>query len=404
MKTPRISYFIARQEPGDKIFPGPYVPTFGHPASAVDAYRALDIRVTDKPPSWGLTDLDASSALGRLIDGPISSYLDFEGAESALRCILLHEYVEIAVPCVKAHLGKKMHQYLRFDRNIRNNATFAAFQVAPCFDRLFALDLVEITNGRISSKTNPQSPLTGKSTEEISSSPSILHKAASKVAVAFPMSVGASSYYTSPEFTNATSNGTAGFIDELYRRIYRPWIEVAQATPSLHADIKIPPLLAILLHKTKSRDDIPRTLRELREELAETRKYLNEMNAMLDDDLPQAEIIKKTEEINESFMSIVPESLLTNRDRWMRRLAMVFTFLKPIYQIYSVSVDPVRANPEKFLKILDEARAGIRRDSRIVSRSVAAAKFAELLQINSIRKLLGRHFSESELSTIMHTI
>ena len=68
-----------------------------------------------KPESWCLTDTDTAAVLGRIIDGPISSHSDIERAESALRIILLHEYVEILVPCAKAEYDNGFIGYIRLD-------------------------------------------------------------------------------------------------------------------------------------------------------------------------------------------------------------------------------------------------------------------------------------------------
>ncbi|MSQ73349.1 MAG: hypothetical protein EXR27_19030 [Betaproteobacteria bacterium] len=83
---PTLNLFVTRQDESvSRGFGGTPIPTFGHAASGFDAYRTMAIdSVVNKPDSWCLTDTDAAAALGRIIDGPISSHSDIERAESAL--------------------------------------------------------------------------------------------------------------------------------------------------------------------------------------------------------------------------------------------------------------------------------------------------------------------------------
>jgi len=399
---PHLQLIVTRQDEATaRGGSGPAIPTIAHAATVLDVYRTVAVReVVDRPASWCLTDLDAVSGLGRLIDGPIESAADLARAETALRCILLHEYIQVVVPCVKAHYGNGLLTYLRVGTNTRNDAAGAAFSVAPCADLLFATEYVEISNGLISRSSNPTSSFPGKAVGDLSSELPSLSEAASEVASAYPIDVGASTYYCSEAFTAPTVAGTAGFIDELYRRVYRPWMEVAQATPPMHADVKLPPLLAILLSRAPNREAIPGTLKELREELGRARNELNELNAMLGGPLTQAELYDKVTKINESFDGVVPEALLTSKQRRSRRIASVFRVLKPLHQIYSISADPFAADPEKFREAFESTKSAVSKDSRIVARSVSAASVAEMLRTKSVQSVVRSHFSDAEIALL----
>ena len=397
--NPHLQFLVTRQDESQARGLGsPSIPTIGHAASTFDAYRIYALHSVDnKPESWCMTDTDAAAALGRIVDGPIQSHRDIESAESALRAILLHEYVEVLVPCVKAEQNAGFVHYIRLDKKERNAAAFSALQVAPCLDRLLALEYVSITNGQVTTSSNSSSVLVGASVDDIGSYYRGLLKSASELAFAFPAQVGAATYYTGAEWSAPINGGAAGFIDEIYRRIYRPWVDIAQATPSLYVDVRLPPLLAIVLSRAPTREMIPDILRELRGELGQARTELNRLNSMIDRCMSQADIYAQTRRIKESFDAIVPEALLTDAERRWRRIVSVFRFVSPIRQIYSAAIDPLTVNYEKLQEFFNSARTAVAADSRIVSRSVAAATMAELLQVGSVRETIMTQFSEQEV-------
>jgi len=396
---PYVQYYVTREdESKPKGLVSTYIPTLGLPASSFDAYRVAGVHsIEGKPESWCMTDTDAAAALGRIVDGPISSSDDIEKAESALRAILLNDYVQVLVPCIKGEHQNGFVGYIRLDKNERNDASFSAFQAIPCRDLLFATEFVTVSGGKITESSSKNSAVLGAEIDRISDFYKMLLKMSSESALALPMQLGAFSYYSNRELNSSAKNGIAGFIDDLYCRIYRPWMEVAQSTPVLHAELKLPPLLAIVLSRSPHRENIPAIIAELYEELKSTRHELNLMNEMLDKTMSQAEIVAQTKKINESFDAIVAESLLTSSERKKRVIASVFNFIKPVRQLYSIAADPLSVDQDKFHKLFEDTSNAIAKDTRIVSRNVPAAKVAELLRIDSVREIILTNFTDSEV-------
>lgn len=402
MQHPTFRYLVTRQD--ESVVNGfgrTHISTLGHAASTFDAYRIVAIdSVIDKPDSWCLTDTDAAAALGRIIDGPISSHLDIERAESAVRAVLLHDYVQVLVPCAKGEQSNGFVHYIRLDKSQRNEAAFSALEVAPCRDLLFAIEYLKIAGGAVASSSNQSSSVVGVPVEQLDLHYRSFLKNASELATAFPVEVGASTYYSSEGLGKAMRNGAKGFVDELYRRVYRPWMEMAQAAPSLCIDVRLPPLLAIVLSRAPSREKIPETLRELRDDLHPVREDLSNLNIMLDKTMSQADIHAQIRRVNESFDAIVPEALLTDGERRYRRIISVFNFIKPVRQLYSIAVDPLAIDQEKMFELFGSIKSAVATDSRIVSRSVSAAKLSELLRVDSVRGIVQTQFSASEVAII----
>lgn len=399
---PSVKFIVCRpDESASRGLGSPAIPTIGSAASTFDAYRTVAIHsIENRPASWCMTDTDSAAALGRIIDGPIQSGGDIESAESALRAILFHDYVETLVPCLKAEYGADLVIYLRMDMKERNSAAFEAFQVASCFDRLIATEYVGVSQGKINNSSNGSSKLLGTDVDNIHSAYRLMLASANELTEAFSAQVGATTYFSSQELASPMNKGAAGFIDEMYRRIYRPWIDIAQSSPPQFFDLKLPPLLAIVLSRSNSRGDIPRVLKELRQELAASRSELNRLNQMIDACESQANIYAQTSHLNESFSAIVPEALMTDAERRKRSIVSVFNFIKPVRQIYSAAVDPLSVDIDKFQEIFRSTTDAVLNDSRIVMRSVPAAKMAELLKIGSVRESIQTHFTPMEIDLI----
>ena len=222
----------------------------------------------------------------------------------------------------------------------------------------------------------------------------------SDLANTYPIALGAASLYTNNSLTTLSQTGIFDFISSLYQRIHRPWIEIAQSHPPLNIDVKLPPLIAIVLSRASTREQIPEVLKELREELNGARKELNFMNEMLDSSVSQAEIYAQVNRLNESYNAIVAESLLTNSERWQRRIASVINFVRPIRQLYSIAADPLNVDQKTMEKMFKDTHSAVKSSSRIVSRSIAAATISELLRVDSIRNIVLSHFSDGEIKTL----
>ena len=401
MSHPNLSFLVTRPEESlasGRIGPPTLIPTWGHAATAVDAYRIAGIGNIQNPnPSWCFTDTDAAGALGRLIDGPVRSSDDIEKAESALRAILLYDAVGIIVPCVKAQNGN-LFSYQRFDKSERNEASFSGMNATSCYDYLMALEMVGVKQGEITGSTNRISNLVGSNIDDSERIYNSLIVSSSEIANAFPMDVGAATYFSRQEFQKNTHTDSAGFIDEMYRRIHQPWMEIAQSAAPLSAALKMPPFVAIILSRAPSRADIPAVLAALREELAPARASLNRLNQMLDETMTQADLNAQVRRINESFDAIVPEALLTDTERRKRSIASVFRFTKPILKLFSIATNLTAADPCELIDVFNSTQDDVRKSTRLISRSVAAAKFAELLRVESFRGMMTSHFSKEEIS------
>lgn len=382
-----------------------YIPTIGNIATAHDAYRIAGVaEIRHAPKTWSFTDIESVAALGRIIDGPISTGYDIIKAESALRSILLYEFTDIIIPCAKIDSlspnGRRHLSYTRFDQSIRNQASFEAFRCTQCRDYLLTTEVIKVNNDLITESSFSGSKLINEPITSHRKHLNYLSRRAAEISTALPTQLGAFTHYSSPIFTAVSDVCHEGFINEIYQRIYHTWMNTAQLTPQLHVNLKLPPLLAIVLHRAMKRENIPEVLNTIREEMSPIRDDLYTMNLKIDSSEKQSEIYSFSKKMTESFNAIVPEALLTPQEIRSRRIMSVFNFIKPVPQLYSIIADPLSVDKNKLEETFSSIKSAVKKDRRIVSRNVSSTKFSELLRIGSVRDTILAHFNKSEIQLI----
>jgi len=383
--------------------PSSYIPTFGAVGTALDIYRLVGIESVDNHPGlWAFTDVNSLAALGRLVDGPIQSAGDISAAESALRAILLNEHVETFIPCIKGGLDSGTRGYIRFDEGLRNDASFECLGVVPtASDLLCAVDFVHIEDGAVTRSGVTNSPFVGKKIDHLRAEEfESLQRATAELAYSLATDVAAGTYFSTESLSGPLNGGMNQFVDSMYRRISNQWNQFAQPELVLTGALRLPPLLAIVLHRASDRSDIPRVLRELRTELHSVRGELLRLNQMLDSIDTQAEIMAQVDRANESFDAVVAEARLTAVQRRSRAFFSIFKFLRPSLSLLSITTEPYSIDPDRLRQLWTTANAAVLANSRLVTRNVAAAKMADLLRVDSIRRLLTDNLSEAELKLI----
>ncbi len=396
-----ISSYVTRAEEtlakNNGVGPSSYIPTEGAIASAFDAYRTFEIAsIKNKPDSWSMLDVDSIAALGRLIDGPISSKEDILMAEQALRGMLFHESTQILVPSVKVDYGQFI-SYKRLDKGLRNNASYEILQILDSRDLLFTTEYLQTENGLVTSSTNPRSKMLKQELENLKNGYELVLQSSSEVAITLPNRIGATTYFSNRALTNHLKNYESGFIKSLYESIERPWFDIAQSSPPIGIDIKMPPLISIVFSRTHYRYQIPEVIRELREELNQSRQELNRFNNLIEEGLNQRDYMAQVDKIHESFNAIVAESQLTNAEVKKRKILSVWNLIRPVANAYVTSNFTLFNTLDEFLSVYQAYEDKVKKSSKLVSRNVPASTMAELLKVDNIIKSAKNILTEGEL-------
>jgi len=397
----RIYSYVTREEEtrvkNNGIGPSSYIPTEGVIASAFDAYRTFEIAyVEDKPDSWSMLDVDSIAALGRLIDGPIADKEDLIRAEQALRAMLFHESAQVLVPSLKVDHGGLIG-YQRLDKGLRNRASYEALNVLDSRDFLFATEYLEVDKKIVTFSSNPRSGLLNSSIERFENGYELVLKSSSEVSVTLPNRIGATTYFSNPELTKHLASYESGFIKNLYDSIERPWFEIAQANPPIDVDVKLPPLMSIVLSRASYRDEIIEVIKALREELSASRKELVRFNSLIDEGLSQRDYMAQVNKIQDSFNAVVAESLLTDAEVRKRKILGVWNLIKPVANAYVTSNFTLFNTLDEFMTVYNSVENRVKKSSRIVSRNVPASTMSEMLKVDNVFASAKRILTDSEL-------
>ena len=179
-----------------------------------------------------------------------------------------------------------------------------------------------------------------------------------------------------------------------------PWRECVSAVPGVELSVRLPPLLAIVLSRARSRQEIPTAVRELHDQLGPIRYELYEFDQMVRTEPDQVKLENKARYIQESFATIVPDS---RENLGQRNLVRIWHLLKSIQKAYGIAINPTLLNAEELRSLMASASAAVVEDRSIVDRTMSARVFSDLLRTDSVVQLLKRHFSELELKALEKT-
>lgn len=373
------------------------IPTLGHVAMAHDQYRILAYAGHDLGQfNICFTDVATCAALGRLIEGPIAEFADLEAAETALTALLFHQNVEVFIPTIKVELNA-FRTYARPDDGRRSQLVFDLFNIASTRDWLCAYDYVHVTHGKISRTERKDARLRFIEYGDFRKLNAIIEPLAGDVLASLALDFKVPGYFSDRRLL-ARYKSPQTFTDELYDRIKIPWRECVASIPGVEYAIELPPLLAIVLDRAKTRESIPDVLRELHGELGPVRHELYEFDRLVHAELDQAALERKVVRIKEAFIAIVPE---TRADEVLRTLARCWSLGQTIAKAYPRAIASAAIDSGQIAQLLSEASEVVYNHSgNLVDRTLSSRKFAGLLRTNSIHKLVRRHFSEAEISAL----
>lgn len=356
---------------------GPYIPTEGHPTSASDLYRVHGIHETGHK-GWNscLTDQATAAGLAKLIEGPLGSTGEIAAAEAALQVLLLYDRADVVVPGFKYRVGSLV-SYGR-QTETRSELAFELFNDVAAYDQIFATERVEVRDDVIVESNDSQSGILGDGLAAARAR--YLERSGFQAAAlaSMPLHLGVPAYFSDPLITPFTRG--RGMLGEFHARVNKDWDAALGLVPDFDFSVSLPPLLAIVLDRAASRDDIPAQIRTLRAELAPVRRELHSLSQLLEGALDQRAIEERCKDVAQSFGAIVAASRL--RDA---------SLLLPLLKLFKAAKSPL----DSVISALNPQYQPT--DPRILAdRTITGRTFARLLRTDSVAAMLKHHFTEAE--------
>lgn len=383
--------------------PSSPIPTFGAPTTAIDQYRTVAVASTNLPDLGGaFTDVCAVAALAHIAEGGITDVAQLEAAETALQALLLHEIVHILVPCPKFGTDSGFVSYIRHDENLRTQFGFDLFSLAKSRDWLVAPEFLEVKNGVVATSTLPRSPLIGAPVDQIRASDKYSHDDVIEAINVTAESHGIAAYFTDPRLVRSRRGD--GFAKRFYHHVRQSWDSAVGDIPPIVCTFSLPPLLGIVLDRLNNRADLRNSIDALRIELGPVREELREFNKIVTQSTSNAEIEARVRHITESFDAIIPESRLSDGQRWQRRIMSIQRLVQPIIKFAMGFVAKGGASLEDGLRVAGGVRDFVIEGNAVIDRTVTARTFVGLLNTESLQSLVKLHFSESEIASLERSL
>lgn len=363
---------------------GPYVPTEGFPTSASDMFRIVGYTKTGHE-GWNscFTDVETMQSLARIVEGEVTSWQQIQAAETALQVLFWHERADIMVPGFKATFNG--HSFYVRCNEPRSDLAYELFKPCVPYDMIFAVEEALIDDKTIVRSSFMESSLINKTIDEVKEKYLDTTPIQGKVISTIPMDFRVPAYFSSPHFQKYFDK--RGHFGQLYNIMDKQWSESVSTVPDLDININLPPLLAIVLTRSKNRSDIPKTIMELREELNKVRNEMAGLSEIIRTEMSQAKIEQQCKEVKASFEAIVPASRHNEPKVFLPLLRLYKAFKSPVDTLIQL-LNPkyVPENP----KI-------------IANRTVTGKMFSELLVTESMYSMLHKMFTHAEISNLERT-
>jgi hypothetical protein len=324
------------------------------------------------------TDVRTSVGLARLVEGGVASIDDIEAAENALQALMWHDRIDVIVPGFKYDQGNLV-SYARCEER-RSQVAFELLQPCVPYDQIYAVEEVVLENGLVTKSSLQESRIVGLGLKDAMPNYLKLTPLQAAAISSIPIDMGVPAYFTDPQLKPFFDK--RGFSGDFYKAIRQGWEEATSVVPDIDFSIRLPPLVSIVLDRSSSRDSIPQTIRDLREELAPVRTEMLGLAESLRGPYNQRQVESRCRDVKASFEAVMPASRKPQTP-----------FLLTLLQLYSAVKSPL----DLVIKHLNPDYKP--HDPRVLAnRTVTGQKFTPLLaKTDSMYALLTHFFTEAEI-------
>lgn len=371
----------------------PIIPTHGRPASAFDLYRAIGVQVTGHE-EWNscYTDIATTIGIAKLISGEITCWEDIEAAESALQILFWHDRVDVIVPSFKLK-DENFTMYTPCKTPITGEQTDVNYDsliidlFKPCVphDIYYATEEIEVQGNIISKSNFHGSSVVGLDFEEAKNKYLEITTLYASIISSIPMELKVPAYFSSPFLVKF--HGKRGFSGNFYRTIRKDWESAQSIIPDIEYNLRLPPLLSIVLDRANSRDSLPEIIQEMRAEMAQSRHEMHRFSEIVQGACGEAEIENRCQRIQESFDATFKASR-------QKKASRVFSILR-LYKALKSPLETAMNALNQSYKISDP--------HLLASRTITGKMFSSYLATDSMHTLLGHFFTKSEIAALEKT-
>lgn len=408
MKADHTKYLVTRPDEARAGGSGPSssIPTFGAATTAIDQYRTVGIHDTNIGDlSVALTDIPSVAAIAKIAEGGIVDYREIDAAEVALQALLLHDYVHVVTHAPKVEFENGLITYARLDRGMRTDFGFELFQLADSRDWMIAPEYVREQDGQIIESSLRNSPLVGKTLEDVRNQETRFTYWNNEIADAINTTIqehGVPLYLSDDGLTKARRGD--GFSKHFYHRMRISWNKAVGDLPPIVSTFALPPLLAIVFDRLDNRADLKSVIKDLREETEGVRVELHQLNSLVTSSQSQSEIENQINHIVQSFDAIIPESRLSDAQRVRRKISVVHRLVRPIIKFMAALATGTGMSYDDIVQSAGGIEKLVLESESVVDRTVTAKTYSKLVDTEAIQSLVKHHFTPAEITAIERSL
>lgn len=380
----RTTIWLVSQGPSDN-WPRPVIETKGYATSVSDLFHVVGLHQTGHD-SWNscYTDITTCKGLSTVIEGQVSGWQDIEAAETALQILFWHDRVDVIVPGF-LHKFDGYAGYMRCEED-RSALCYDLFRPVQPQDAIYAVEEATSSDGIITVSNLADSSIIGKSVNDISASYLKQTPIQAMAISSIPMYMGVPAYFSNPQLVKRHDN--KGHFGRFYDVTRDQWDSAGHALPVFEMNVHLPPLITIVLDRATNREDIPRVISELRDELNPVRKELLGLNEFYSDVMKgsynQVEIEDRCRYVSESFEAAFLAS--RHKDGF---------FLLPLLKLYQGIKNPLDTIINKL-----NPNYNIENPHLIADRTLTGKMFSKLLITDSMHSILSHFFTDTEINNL----
>ena len=342
-------------------------------------------------------DVHVNNGLDRLLTGRITSLSDLQCAELALYSLLLHENTDVILPSALVSDSAFMAGFKGYCalRPQRSDTTAEVMQLCKAMDLIYAPEFCNGSAGKIVESSLKHSLLINQQYDGMAFPHFEVSGRYLEDLALFPQQLDGYAYLGDSAIDKALLE--CGVISALRKRLSEDWTSEWNRISHRSLTIVLPPLIAILFQRCQSRDDLPKEIIKLRDELSEVRRELRNFDEQLRAVGTVADIAQTHDRIMCTFKHIVPSVFRTNIEHRAQTICWAIDSLFGLKDLFTPK--GLQNATKRVFRYDRDFHAG-KPPRRIMNSTVTSKTIGNLLRVEGMEELCNDILYQDEIDKL----
>lgn len=342
-------------------------------------------------------DVHVNNGLDRLLTGRIASLSDLQCAELALYSLLLHENTDVILPSTLVSDLAFTPAFRTFHtlRPQRSKTTAEVMHQCKAVDLIYAPEYCNGSAGTIVESSLKHSLLINRQYDGMAFPHFEVSGRYLEDLALFPQQLDGYAYLGVSTIDKALLE--CGVVSALRKRLSEDWKSEWDRISHRSLTIVLPPLIAILFQRCQSRDDLPKEIVKLRDELSEVRTELRNFDEQMRAVGTAADIAQTHDRIMCTFKHIVPSAFRTNIEHRAQTICWAIDSLLGLKDLFTPK--GLQKTIKRIFRYDRDFHAG-KPARRIVNATITSKTIGDLLRVEGMEELCNGILYQDELDKL----